>query len=237
MSGTSTLLASFIFSMPSATTAPAHIAMTSPSRGTPVMLPSTNSLPASIATRDIPAEKNIIAPTILPLGTSPSLPASKNKRHKSDMNTEDSATFKGDAAPKNSASSLPLENPAPIAVPMYKNVTLSAFFIRKAYAPPSRLMILDYYMWAPRPHPGKGRFALCNPKLKTRARQMLAVARVFDCYASYKLLRESLIFTSLIVRASLYPPSALSERLTHPLSECPYTRRLPCPSDSAERAG
>ncbi len=93
------------------------------------MLPSTNSLPASMETSDMPAEKNIIAPTSLPFGTSPSLPASKNIRHNSDINTDDSATFSGDAAPKNSASSFPLENPAPIAVPMYKNVTFNAFFI------------------------------------------------------------------------------------------------------------
>ena len=49
--------------------------------------------------------------------------------------------------------------------------------------------------WGAAPHPGKGHFALCNPKLKTRARQIFAVARVFDCYASVKLLRGSVILT------------------------------------------
>lgn len=134
MRGTSTLLASFMRSMPCETMTPPHIAITSPSIGIPVILSSKNSLPASIETSDIPAEKKIINPTIFPFGTSLNLPASRNKRHKRDINTDDNATFSGDAAPKNSASSLPLENPAPIAVPMYKNVTLSAFFIHKDYA-------------------------------------------------------------------------------------------------------
>lgn len=97
------------------------------------MLRNTNSLPASIATSDIPAEKNIIKPTALPFGTSPNFPASKNSMLKSDMNIEATATLRGDAAPKNRASSLPLENPAPIAVPIYKNATLNAFFIHINY--------------------------------------------------------------------------------------------------------
>lgn len=48
--------------------------------------------------------------------------------HSMDMNTADSATLRGDTFPKNRAISLPDENPAPIAVPIYKKAVLRDFF-------------------------------------------------------------------------------------------------------------
>ena len=42
------------------------------------------------------------------------------------INTEDSATHHGDVSPKKRAISRPVENPAPIDVPINKNATFNA---------------------------------------------------------------------------------------------------------------
>lgn len=128
MSGTRKLFNSFIFSMPSMTAIAPSIAMTRPSRGTPTSDLMTNSPPASMEQSDIPAEKNIPACTILPLGMRFSFPAHMNIQHSAAINTDDSATFSGDELPKNSAISRPDEKPAPIAVPIYKKVAFKEFF-------------------------------------------------------------------------------------------------------------
>lgn len=50
-----------------------------------------------------------------------------------DIKTEEIATLRGDESPKKSAISLPDENPAPIAVPIYNAAVLNDFFTRKTY--------------------------------------------------------------------------------------------------------
>lgn len=131
MSGTTIELTILIFSIPSMTIIAPSIAIASPSIGTPVIDRMTNSPPAHIEHSDIPAEKNTQIAMSLFLGISPSLPTIRNSPHKSAINTEDAATFRGDASPKNSAISLPDEKPAPIAVPIYKKVIFKDFFISK----------------------------------------------------------------------------------------------------------
>lgn len=131
MSGTISELTTFIFSMPSTTIMPPSIAIASPKSGTPVMERITNSPPAHIEQSDIPADRNIAKPISLFFGIRSSLPAMRNSPHSSDINTADIATFSGDTSPKNRAISFPDENPAPIAVPIYKNAVLNDFFISK----------------------------------------------------------------------------------------------------------
>lgn len=118
ISGTTIEFTSFIFSIPHMTTMPPIIAVTSPSMGRPVILRMTNSPPASMEQSDMPAERNMQKPMILFFGISECFPATRKSAHRSDINTEDSATLSGDASPKNSAISLPEEKPAPIAVPI-----------------------------------------------------------------------------------------------------------------------
>lgn len=113
---------------------PPSIAITSPSIGMPVIERITNSPPAHIEQSDMPADINMHSPISLFLGISSCLPAIRKSPHNSDINTDDSATLSGDTSPKNSAISLPDEKPAPIAVPIYKNVVFKDFFIFKNYA-------------------------------------------------------------------------------------------------------
>ena len=61
--------------------------------------------------------------------------------HKSDIKTEEIATLRGEASPKNKAISRPEENPAPIAVPTYNAAVLNAFFTIKAYFYERKFMI------------------------------------------------------------------------------------------------
>ena len=58
-----------------------------------------------------------------------------------DIKTEEIATLRGDESPKNSAISLPDENPAPIAVPIYNAAVLNDFFTRKTYENNGKIMI------------------------------------------------------------------------------------------------
>lgn len=118
ISGTTSVFTNLIFSIPRTTITPPIIAITIPSIGTPVIECRTNSLPASIEHTDIPAERNMQSPISLFLGIRECLPAMRKSAHSSDINTDESATLRGDASPKNSAISLPEENPAPIAVPI-----------------------------------------------------------------------------------------------------------------------
>ena len=57
------------------------------------------------------------------------------------MKTEEIATLRGDESPKKSAISLPDENPAPIAVPIYNAAVLNDFFTRKSYENNGKIMI------------------------------------------------------------------------------------------------
>lgn len=107
------------------------IAIAKPINGMPVIERITYSPPAHIEHNDMLAEKKIAKPISLLLGIRFCFPAIKKSPHRRDINTEDNATFKGDRAPKNSAISLPDENPAPIAVPMYRNAVLKDCFIQK----------------------------------------------------------------------------------------------------------
>ncbi len=134
MSGTTTEFNSLIFSMPDTTIIPPAIAIISPSMGMPLKECSTYSPPASMEQRDMPAERNMQHPISLFFGISECLPAIRNSAQSKDINTEETATFKGEQSPKNNAISLPEEKPAPIAVPIYRKVIFSAFFIYKKYA-------------------------------------------------------------------------------------------------------
>lgn len=116
--------------MPNATVIAAIIAITSPNSGSPVIDDKINSPPASMLHIDIAADKNMPNDNNLFLGVMFCLPATRKRQHSIDINTDDIATFSGDASPKNSAISFPLENPAPIAVPIYKNVVFNAFFTK-----------------------------------------------------------------------------------------------------------
>ena len=133
MRGTIIEFTNLIFSIPSTTIIAPSIAIASPSIGTPVIERITNSPPAHIEHSDIPAEKNMQNPISLLFGISPSLPTIRKSPHKSAINTDDIATLSGDASPKKSAISFPEENPAPIAVPMYRKVVFNDFFIFKKY--------------------------------------------------------------------------------------------------------
>lgn len=127
--GTTIVLRTLIFSMPSTTIIPPSTVIASPkARGIPVMDCITKSPPASIAQRDTLAAKNMPRFTILPFGISLFLPATRNSAQISDIKIEEIATFKGDDLPKKSAISRPEENPAPIAVPTYNAAVLNAFF-------------------------------------------------------------------------------------------------------------
>ena len=64
-----------------------------------------------------------------------------NEDDKSDIKTEEIATLRGEASPKNKAISRPEENPAPIAVPTYNAAVLNAFFTIKAYFYERKFMI------------------------------------------------------------------------------------------------
>lgn len=129
--GTIIEFTNLIFSMPSATIIAPSIAIASPSIGTPVIERITNSPPAHIEQSDMLAEKNMHSPISLFLGIRFSLPTIRKSPHSVAINTEDIATFSGDESPKNRAISLPEENPAPIAVPIYKKVIFNDFFIFK----------------------------------------------------------------------------------------------------------
>lgn len=141
MRGTTIEFTIFIFSMPSITMIAPSIAIASPSIGTPVIERITNSPPAHIEHNEIPAEKNTQSLIALFFGIRFCLPAIKNRPHKSTINTEDAATLRGDASPKNNAISLPDENPAPIAVPIYKKVIFNDFFIYKKYVVALTIML------------------------------------------------------------------------------------------------
>lgn len=134
MSGTTTEFNSLIFSIPDTTIMPPATAIISPSIGMPLRERSTYSPPASIEQSDMPAERNMQKPISLFLGITECLPAIRNRAQSSDINTEETATLSGEQSPKNNAISLPEENPAPIAVPIYRKVIFNAFFIYKKYA-------------------------------------------------------------------------------------------------------
>ncbi len=97
---------------------PPSIAMASPSIGIPLNDRITNSPPATIAHSEMLADRKMQNPISLFFGIRRRFPAMRNSPQSSDINTEDKATLSGETPPKNSAISLPEENPAPIAVPI-----------------------------------------------------------------------------------------------------------------------
>lgn len=69
------------------------------------------------------------------------MPAIRKSAQSKDIKTEEIATLRGDESPKKSAISLPDENPAPIAVPIYNAAVLNDFFTRKTYENNGKIMI------------------------------------------------------------------------------------------------
>ncbi len=131
--GTTIEFTNLIFSIPITTIIAPRIIIIKPSIGTPVIDRITNSPPAHIEQTEIPAEKNMQNAISLFFGISPCLPTMRNSPQSNAINIEDTATLSGDASPKNNAISLPDENPAPIAVPIYKKVIFKDFFISTKY--------------------------------------------------------------------------------------------------------
>lgn len=129
ISGTRTALSRRIFSMPKTTIIPPSKVIARPkASGMPVMECMIKSPPASIEQSDMLAARKMPSFTILPCGIIFCLPAIRNSAQRSDIKTDDIATLKGDASPKNKAISRPEEKPAPIAVPIYRAAVLNAFF-------------------------------------------------------------------------------------------------------------
>lgn len=130
--GTKTTFSKRIFSMPSTTIIPPRIVIASPNaRGTDVSEYMMKSPPASIEQRDMHAARKMAKRISLPLGISPFWPAMRKSAQRRAEKTEDSATLRGDDAPKNTFSSRPDEKPAPIAVPIYSAAVLIDFFTVK----------------------------------------------------------------------------------------------------------
>ena len=129
ISGTRTAFRRRIFSMPKTTIIPPSKVIARPNAsGMPVMEYMIKSPPASIEQSDMLAARKMPSFTILPCGIILCLPAIRNSAQRRDINTDDIATLKGDASPKNKAISRPEEKPAPIAVPIYRAAVLNAFF-------------------------------------------------------------------------------------------------------------
>ena len=120
------VFAHLIFSMPIMTIIAPKIIITKPRRLTPVRSDKIFSLPASILTRDTAPAKKVATFTNILFGIRSYFPASKNTAQIRAMNTDERATHQGEVSPKNRAISRPVENPAPIDVPINKNATFNA---------------------------------------------------------------------------------------------------------------